>query len=167
MGRLIDLTGQRFGRLVVIEQAPRDSRYHGAMWRCRCDCGCETIVEARNLKTGNTSSCGCYHRERQRAAKTHGKSGSRLHRIWKAMHTRCYNPNSSAFKYYGGRGIEICDEWVRDFEAFHLWAVAHGYADDLTIDRIDVNGNYDPSNCRFVAMAEQNQNKRVPNGYKI
>lgn len=167
MGRFIDLTGQRFGRLTVIERAPRDHRYRGAMWRCRCDCGCESIAESHNLRSGNTTSCGCYHRERQKAGKSHGMSKARLYRIWKAMHTRCYNPNSPAFKYYGGRGITICDEWLRDFEAFHRWSVANGYAEDLTIDRIDVNGSYCPENCRFVSMAEQNKNKRVPNGCRI
>lgn len=167
MGRLIDLTGQRFGRLVVISKSASNTSYHGAMWKCRCDCGNETIVNGGNLRSGNTTSCGCYHRERQRAGKSHGMSKARLYRIWKAMHTRCYNKNFPAFQYYGGRGIQISEEWRSDFVSFHDWAMTHGYADNLTIDRIDTNGNYCPTNCRWVTMAEQNRNKRAPNGCKI
>ena len=166
MGIVRDLTGQRFGRLTVLERA--GSKRSGATWLCICDCGETKIVESHNLVSGNTKSCGCYMRQRQSESnKTHGRSGTRLHRIWKAMHTRCYNEKFFAFKHYGGRGIRICDEWLQDFPAFERWAVSHGYRDDLTIDRIDANGNYCPDNCRWVTMAEQNQNKRVANGYKI
>ena len=168
MASLIDLTGMRFGRLVVIAKAEPNKSYHGAMWECLCDCGNRTIVNARNLKSGNTSSCGCYGNEKRlKSIKIHGKSGTRLHRIWKAMHTRCYNPNFFAYKYYGGRGITICRGWQNDFQAFYDWAMANGYRDDLSIDRIDTNKGYSPDNCRWTTMAEQNKNKRAKNGYKI
>lgn len=168
MIKATDLTGERFGRLVVLEKAAPNKRYHGSMWVCKCDCGKTTIANAQNLKSGNTTSCGCFGRIRKREQNIkHGMSNTRLHRIWKAMHTRCYNSNFFAFKYYGGRGIKVCDEWLHNFQAFHDWSMANGYQDNLTIDRIDANGNYEPSNCRWLTMAEQNQNKRAKNGYKI
>lgn len=161
------MTGQRYGRLVVLGYA--GTRNHReAQWLCKCDCGEKTIVTRSNLKNGNTMSCGCYGRERKsQANKTHGETGTRLYRIWKAMHTRCYNTRAYGYKYYGGRGIRISDEWRDSFESFRDWALANGYRDDLTIDRIDTNGNYEPSNCCWATMAEQNKNKRAPNGYAI
>lgn len=162
-----DLTGQRFGKLCVIRKIGKD-KYGISQWECLCDCGNLTAASISNLRNGNTTSCGCYGRQRKSDANsTHRKSGTRLHRIWKAMHTRCYNKNFFAYKYYGGRGISICDEWLHDFQAFHDWAIANGYADNLTIDRIDVNGNYCPGSCRWATMEEQNQNKRAQNGKKI
>lgn len=138
------------------------------MWKCVCDCGRTTIVNGQNLKSGNTTSCGCYGIERRNnASKTHGKSNTRLHRIWKAMHSRCYNKKYHAYKYYGGRGITICEEWLHNFKTFYDWAMANGYEENLTIDRIDPNGNYSPNNCRWVTMELQNKNKRAPNGFTI
>lgn len=168
MGNFIDITGARYGKLVVIQREKPNPSYNGAMWLCKCDCGNMTIANGQNLKSGNTSSCGCLGFEkRRRSATTHGKSGTRIHRIWKAMHTRCLNKNSIPYKYYGGRGITICDLWAQNFEAFYTWAIENGYSDTLTIDRIDNNKGYSPENCRWVTMAEQNQNKRATNGYKI
>jgi hypothetical protein len=168
MAEFIDITGSRFGRLVVLQREKPRKGYHGAMWLCKCDCGKTTIVNGQNLKSGNTTSCGCYGAERRASsARTHGKTRTRLYRIWKAMHTRCYNYNASQFKYYGYRGIFICDKWKANFQAFYDWAMANGYRDDLTIDRIDTNGNYSPENCRWITMAEQNKNKRAENGFKI
>ena len=92
---------------------------------------------------------------------------TRLYRIWNCMHNRCYRKSYHAFNHYGGRGIEVCDEWLHDFQAFYDWAIANGYGDDLSIDRIDPNKNYSPDNCRWVTMAEQNKNKRAKNGFKI
>ena len=168
MPSFIDITGQRFGRLVVLRRSAPKKGYHGAMWECLCDCGTVTIANGQNLKRGNTTSCGCYGREKRTdSVRTHGESGTRLHCIWKAMHTRCYNPNFFAYKHYGGRGIGICSEWAEDFQAFYDWAMSNGYEDNLTIDRINSNGNYSPDNCRWVTMTEQNKNKRAENGYKV
>lgn len=160
MGAFIDLTGQRFGRLVVVGRAdpPRDWRQK-ARWRCICDCGREVEVFGYNLSNGNTTSCGCLRVERVIAASTtHGQSYSRLYSIWKNMHTRCENPHSTHYDNYGGRGISVCEEW-HDFANFMQWAERTGYREDLTLDRIDVNEGYNPVNCRWITMREQNRNK--------
>ena len=137
-------------------------------WVCRCECGSEVVVEAYSLKTGHTQSCGCFQREATSAAnRTHGKRKTRLYRIWVCMKTRCYQKSYHAYRHYGGRGITVCDEWLNNFQGFYDWANANGYSDELSIDRIDVNGCYSPQNCRWVTMAEQNKNKRAENGYKI
>ena len=168
MPALVDLTGMRFGRLSVKRKSNPKKGYHGSMWECVCECGNTTIVNAQNLKSGNTTSCGCYGAEQRiKSVKKHGETGTRLYRIWKAMHTRCYNEKSPAYRYYGSRGIRVCDGWINNFADFQNWSMSHGYRDNLTIDRIDVNGNYSPDNCRWVTMAEQNKNKRAQNGYKI
>ena len=168
MPALKDITGHRYGMLTVVQRASPKKGYHGTMWLCVCDCGNETVANAQNLKSGNTTSCGCYgNRKRVESVRIHGKSGTRLHRIWKAMHTRCYNSNSPAYKYYGGRGIGICDEWKYSFILFEKWAQLNGYDDSLTIDRIDNNAGYSPNNCRWASMSEQNKNKRIENGFKI
>lgn len=146
------MIGAKFERLEVISRAP--STRHGKRWLCSCKCGNSTIAYEAKLLSGTTKSCGCLLKE-----KRHGKSHTRLYRIWGGMKTRCYNPNSDHFKDYMGRGITICDEWRNSFEAFHDWAVANGYRDDLTIDRKDPNGNYEPSNCQWITTKEQNRNK--------
>lgn len=164
--KLVDLTGQRFGRLVVIRRMPSVNKR--TKWLCVCDCGNEIIAESYNLKTGHTTSCGCFQREATAEAnQTHGMRKTRLYRIWVCMKNRCYAKSYHAFKHYGGRGIKVCAEWRNSFETFRDWALSNGYADNLTIDRVDTNGDYCPANCRWATMAEQNQNKRVPNGAKI
>ena len=166
MPPLRDLRGQRFGRLTVVDQLPAINKR--TMWLCKCDCGNEASVDAQNLHTGHTQSCGCLRRERlSKASTTHGKRNTRLYSIWNHMKTRCRTKSYHAFRHYGGRGIRVCDEWLNDFQAFYDWAMANGYRDDLSIDRIDSDGNYSPDNCRWSTMAEQNKNKRVANGYKI
>lgn len=163
-----DMTGQRFGRLTVIDRAEND-RKNQACWRCRCDCGNVTVVAGARLRRGTTKSCGCYFQERRREkAKTHGGRHERLYGVWYNMRQRCENAKEKSYPYYGGRGIRVCDEW-RDYATFREWALANGYDPEAekgkcTIDRIDVNGNYEPTNCRWVSMAEQNSNKRRTKG---
>lgn len=152
-----DLTGQRFGRLTVLEFVPNESSY--SYWLCKCDCGNTKIIESYNLRSGHTTSCGCFHSERtSKVHKTHGGTDSRLFRIYRKMKDRCLNPNSNRYKIYGGRGIKICEEWLNDFIVFRDWSLSHGYTDDLSIDRIDSNGNYEPSNCRWVTSKQQARN---------
>ena len=133
-------------------------------WLCECDCGKEKIICEYNFTSGATQSCGCKKRNQitkmNKGNIKHGQRNTRLYKIWCGMKYRCYNPNSDEYGIYGGRGIVICDEWKEDFQSFYNWAISNGYKYDLTIDRIDVNGNYEPSNCRWVTMKTQENNKR-------
>ena len=155
MGSKIDLTGQRFGRLVAIKAVGKDKGKH-ILWECRCDCGKTTNVSTTKLTLGRTKSCGCWREER---TKTHGKRDTRLYSIWAHMKQRCSNPNVERYPRYGGRGIKVCQEWADDFETFYIWAMANGYQDGLQIDRIDNDGDYKPENCRWVTVKDQCENK--------
>lgn len=154
--RVVDLTGRRFGKLVVLERAGSAADGHAA-WRCRCDCGNETVVTGAHLRKGETTSCGCWKRE---LSSTHGMSRGRLYHIWVGMKKRILNKNATIFKHYGGRGISICDEWRNDFCAFRDWALTNGYAESLSIDRIDNSKGYSASNCRWVTRKLQSNNRR-------
>lgn len=158
-----DLSGKKFGRLTVIKLHGRNASQK-ITWDCKCECGKMTVVIGAELKKGTTKSCGCYKTDKAKSRAKHGLSNSRLRSKWRFMIQRCENPKSVSYKNYGGRGIKVCDEW-HDLNTFAKWAFENGYQEvnnkhEYTIDRIDVNGNYEPSNCRFVNMKKQCRNKR-------
>jgi hypothetical protein len=153
----IDMTGQVFGRLTVLERAENTKR-NKAQWLCQCSCGNKTIVSRTHLKRGQVKSCGCYRVDLGKLNKTHGMKGTRLYRIWSGMKDRCLNRNSKYWDRYGGRGITVCEEW-KTFENFMEWAKQNGYSKKLTLDRIDNDGNYEPSNCRWATMKQQQNNR--------
>lgn len=158
MARVKDLSGQRFGLLTVVERAGK-AKNGNMLWKCQCDCGNTTIVHSTSLVQGSTMSCGCYHRARTVETKyKHGETKTRLYRIWSGMFSRCYTTRPKFVASYVSRNIAVCDEW-KDYEAFRNWAISNGYRNDLTIDRINVNGNYEPSNCRWVSQKVQQNNR--------
>jgi len=160
MSHLKDLTGQKFNRWTVIERAENDKRGQ-AQWKCICDCGTVSIVGGKDLRLNKSKSCGCLQKETMaQIARKHGKCKTRLYRIWNVMRQRCKNPNVPEYKRYGARGVTVCCEWDNSFLAFCEWAINNGYKDNLSIDRINVNGNYEPSNCRWATPTEQARNKR-------
>jgi len=155
---MINLVGQKFGMLTVVEFDRLQN--HKTYWKCVCDCGLTVLATGNNLRSGNTKSCGCLRRANTaligKSNAVHGESHdnrTRLYTIWCGMRQRCANPNREAYKLYGGKGVTICDEWS-NYSRFKEWALAHGYQDNLCIDRIDSNSGYYPENCRWITASE-------------
>lgn len=151
-------TGEKYGRLLVLEFIKREKR--NSYWKCICDCGKEIIIPITYLTVGDTKSCGCYRKEvcKNKVITKHNLTKTRIYHIWSAMKQRCYNKNLKEYKHYGFRGIKVCDEWLTDFMNFYIWAYANGYQSNLSIDRINNDGNYEPNNCRWATIKEQNNN---------
>ena len=162
MSNFKDLTGEKIGRLTVIKRV-ENNKANNAQWLCQCECGKEIITTTANLKRRHSKSCGCLRKEHTSGINNnfykHGMYNTKLYQTWHNMKQRCFNKNSSHYKNYGGRGIKVCDEWL-EFMNFYNWAMSNEYSEGLTIDRIDVNGNYEPDNCRWVDNKTQCNNKR-------
>lgn len=163
-----DLKGKKFNRLTVLECVGQKGRRR-TMWRCICDCGNVVIVDGSHLKNGHTKSCGCYNKDRiGNLNKKTGKTNTRIHYVYLNMINRCNRKDSREYRLYGARGIKVCEEWLGEhgFENFYKWAIQTGYdinakRGECTLDRIDVNGNYEPDNCRWVSQIIQCNNRRI------
>jgi hypothetical protein len=172
MGNFIDISGQKFNRWTVIERVHVYDRR--TFWLCKCDCGVERPVEGKHVRYGTSKSCGCLcleiNAERLKGNKMgyiHGYEKHPLRAIRKAMTHRCYNSNNRFFKNYGQRGISVCNEWRESLISFIDWAISNGWKKGLSIDRIDVDGNYEPNNCRWITIAENSRRPKSRNNNKL
>jgi len=158
MSNFINLKGQKFNKLLVIDI--HDKNINGTIrYLCKCDCGGNTIVQSSKLRNGWTKSCGCLQKEiTSKRGLRHNLCNHKLYHVLACMKDRCSNPNNSRYNNYGNRGISVCEEWRNDFKCFYDWAIANGYKEGLHIDRINNDGNYEPSNCRFISFKENMNN---------
>jgi hypothetical protein len=172
--KTIDISNNRYGKLVAIERSKNISGK--TAWKCKCDCGNITYVSTSNLTCNRIKSCGCLKLEKLlERSTTHNQRHTHLYDVWKSIRQRCNNPKNRGYHNYGGRGITICEEWDKSFETFYKWSYANGYSTEnqkdeklkLTIDRIDNNGNYEPSNCRWVDRKTQASNTRIAKFFTI
>lgn len=170
MKKVHNLTGQKFGKLTVIG-VDNEKETRKTYWYCQCDCGNIKSVRGDSLLCGAIVSCGCRKKAQDKINLTanhqHKQSGTRLYKTWLGMKKRCYQPHDTSYARYGGRGITVCEDWKHDFLSFYNWAINNGYSEDLTIDRIDVDGNYSPDNCRWCSPKQQANNRRANIKIKI
>lgn len=162
MGRVKDETGKRYGKLIVIKQVGLNNDKK-MTWLCKCDCGKETVVAGKSLRSGSTKSCGCYKSETAKKNseknKTHGETNSRLYNIWRGVKKRCRLKSNHAYKCYGAKDIDVCEEWYSSYEKFREWSLNNGYEDGLTLDRINGLKGYTPNNCRWTDWKTQENNR--------